>query len=442
MKKLRIIGFLLAAVLFFTSASVWEGAAAVVPSGDLPGGGYSAATNSFPKNSIIDITNLENGKTVRVIVVGDLKTSGLLATLSKNAAEVIGLGANSVCRIRMTQPPDNIAFSRYRQGPLPSVNLSADDLGARPDPTAVVPPSTETEATESQFSLGPQEADEPAVVETRPPISIVLPPTMPGILTTSILAAGQVVSESPAERPIPEPPSQPAVAAAPQPDEDTDSQPIVEAAPSPQVLAQAQPTQAQTAQTQQVAQAQTQTQQTQTQQVAQVQTQTQQTQTQQAQDTPPENPVIKLDIAEERIPPATEQIGIAPEDIIGPIDSVTADNEVWHENNRIEAPVIVRESAPADYNLLPEFSPFTAPLISIPEKGMWYVQVGAYSKPELVENEISHIGTAYPIAVQNTGTENDPVFRVLLGPLNQGEGGAMLQRFKSIGYKDAFMRKY
>jgi len=64
MKTLKIFGLIITAVLALTGASVWEGSAAVVSPGDLPGGGYSAATNSFPRNSIIDITNLENSKTV------------------------------------------------------------------------------------------------------------------------------------------------------------------------------------------------------------------------------------------------------------------------------------------------------------------------------------------------------------------------------------------
>jgi len=46
----------------------------------------------------------------------------------------------------------------------------------------------------------------------------------------------------------------------------------------------------------------------------------------------------------------------------------------------------------------------------------------------------------YPLAVQNVGSDTNPMFRILLGPLNQGESGAMLQRFKSIGYSDAFIR--
>jgi cell division septation protein DedD len=74
------------------------------------------------------------------------------------------------------------------------------------------------------------------------------------------------------------------------------------------------------------------------------------------------------------------------------------------------------------------------------EQGKCYVQVGVYTRPDNVEDEVSRIGTGYPLAIQNVGTDTSPMFRVLLGPLNRGESEAMLQRFRSIGYTDAFVR--
>ncbi|MDR3167139.1 MAG: septal ring lytic transglycosylase RlpA family protein, partial [Treponema sp.] len=116
MKNIRNLGWALAALFFFVGASIWEGAAAVSAGGDLPERGYYAATNSFPRNTIVDVTNLETGKTVRVIVAGTLDTPGLLAILSRDAASDIGLQSRSIGRIRMTQPTDPIAFSRFTEG--------------------------------------------------------------------------------------------------------------------------------------------------------------------------------------------------------------------------------------------------------------------------------------------------------------------------------------
>jgi cell division septation protein DedD len=103
-------------------------------------------------------------------------------------------------------------------------------------------------------------------------------------------------------------------------------------------------------------------------------------------------------------------------------------------------PITQTTETPAAYAPPSDFSPFQAPLISSLERGKWYVQLGVYTRPDNVEDEIIRIGSAYPVAIQNIGTDTSPMFRVLLGPLNQGESGAMLQRFKSIGYADAFVR--
>ncbi|MDR1443390.1 MAG: hypothetical protein LBI94_00765 [Treponema sp.] len=113
-----VLNFLLLILvsLSLTGASVWEGAAALAPRGDLPEEGYYAATNSFPPNTVVDITNLETGRSIRAIVSSGLNTPGLLAVLSPDAAGRIGLGTRTIGRIRMTQPEDPIAFARFTEG--------------------------------------------------------------------------------------------------------------------------------------------------------------------------------------------------------------------------------------------------------------------------------------------------------------------------------------
>jgi hypothetical protein len=66
--------------------------------------------------------------------------------------------------------------------------------------------------------------------------------------------------------------------------------------------------------------------------------------------------------------------------------------------------------------------------------------LGAFSKAESVESEISRIGRTYPLAIQNGGTSERPIYRILLGPVNLGESSALLERFKKSGYTDAFVR--
>jgi hypothetical protein len=80
-------------------------------------------------------------------------------------------------------------------------------------------------------------------------------------------------------------------------------------------------------------------------------------------------------------------------------------------------------------------------VISSLEKGKYYLQLAAYTLPELVEDELARIDSFYPRAIQETGNPEKPLYRILIGPVNLGESGALLQRFKTSGYRDAFVRK-
>ena len=70
MKKKFLIG--VTAFFVFVNASIWEGAASATVSAELPETGYYAATNSYPKYTVVEITNLENNKTVQVLVISNL----------------------------------------------------------------------------------------------------------------------------------------------------------------------------------------------------------------------------------------------------------------------------------------------------------------------------------------------------------------------------------
>ena len=362
--KAKFLLLAIAAVLFFTAASVWEGAATGISSGgDLPGGGFCAATNSFPQNSIVDITNLENGKTVRVIVVSGLENSGLLATLSRSAADAVGIRGNSVSRIRMSQPSDAVAFSRFREqnGLVP------------PAPTATV----EVKPAETQLENA---IIEPAI--TAEAVSREITPeeiSIDEITLTEVILAETAVAETAL--------TEVALTAEPsfsEPEQAVSTGAVLSRLPEDEG----------------------------------------------AEGTSME---ITLVPSEEKIPTAEQHV-IPNEYFIAPLDSIPQ-----------ERSTVIPET---HSNILPEtsavaqsFSPFRVPLIRSLEQGKWYVQIGVYNRPAHIENQINRIGTVYPIAVQNIGTDSAPVFRLLLGPLNQGESGAVLQRFKSIGYTDAFVRK-
>ena len=112
MKKLVCIFFAGISLFFLPGASVWEGAAEFSP--ELPDNGFFMATNSFPLNSVVDVTNLENGKIARLIVSSRLDSSGFLALLSKDAAESLGIQDRTLSRIRMSQNDDPLILSKFQ----------------------------------------------------------------------------------------------------------------------------------------------------------------------------------------------------------------------------------------------------------------------------------------------------------------------------------------
>ncbi|MDR0457269.1 MAG: hypothetical protein LBH20_11380 [Treponema sp.] len=439
--KTKFLMVICASLTLLVSATVWEGVTDVVSGKDLPGN-FSVATNSFPRNSVVDITNLENGKVVRVLVVSGLETTGLLATLSRNAADSIDLRGNSTGRIRITQPADDIAFSNFKLGPVAAVSPAAEpetltrntaypaDEKALTGTAAVI---AEPAAREPAAQEPTQPAEETAVVTTvtRTTETVTEPavwePVQPAERTTvvttvtttteTIPATPTAAIEETAAEPvvmaeitetIDETPAAPAIA-------EITAEPVI--AESAEAIAEASPTLAvvemviepliitETAEV--IAEAPA------------VEETITAADVPAAFENPPElnNSPDNLSIipSEERIP-AADQFVIAPEDI---------------------APAVSTAPPPAGTS---DFSPFQAPLISRLEQGKCYVQVAAYRRVDHVEDEISRIGSSYPLAVQNIGTDANPMFRILLGPLNQGESGALLQRFKSIGYNDAFIR--
>ena len=136
---------------------------------------------------------------------------------------------------------------------------------------------------------------------------------------------------------------------------------------------------------------------------------------------------LKLIPSQERIPQPDQQPLIPPEYFVPPIGSPPSS-------------VVERKaSPPSAVPVSGNSQQFKAPLITGLERGKWYVQIGAYSKTVHVEDAVKRIGTTSPVVIHSVGTDEAPMFRVLLGPFSQSESKTTLQRFKTKGY-DAFLR--
>ena len=179
MRKVSLFAFIGFSFFILVSASVWEGAAQV--SEDLPENGLYIATNSLPNNTVVDVTNLENGKFAQLLVSSGLNTSGFLALLSKNAAEVLGIEKGSLSRITMSQNPDPLAPSRFIMDP--GTRSEYDDFSLVPEPPRPPEgggPVLDTSQFISSYSQPPQGVSLPQisavpVIEPTRPITGVPP---------------------------------------------------------------------------------------------------------------------------------------------------------------------------------------------------------------------------------------------------------------------------
>jgi hypothetical protein len=143
--------------------------------------------------------------------------------------------------------------------------------------------------------------------------------------------------------------------------------------------------------------------------------------------------------AEERPPETSKTYDI---DLNYIIPGITRPSPAVIPPETIEIPVI------APIPATPPARSFTINPISRLERGSYYVQIASLSGLELVESAMEIINVSVKLGGENLPNYQPKVYkddgswyRILLGPLNQGESGAILQRFKSIGYKDSFVRQ-
>jgi hypothetical protein len=432
------LGFI--SVLLFASllgASVWEGAAAVSSGGEFPDSGFYVATNSFPRNTVVDITNLETGKTVRAIVATGLDSPGLLAVVSKECADAIGMRNRSIGRIRMIQPADPIAFSRFGEESLRSGDPDYDPEAAlkaygEEAETAAVPESAGA-AEAPAVALVPhepgktpdksEEAGQESKADAGEPETEVAPLVTEGkaeetpLVTETKTDAGESGAEI-AEDAAPEEPVVAVLADEPVPADVPVKEPVSE-------------------------------------------TVSEEAETADYSEPAPADTVAVTALPQGALPEAAETVvaKTVPEENTPEV--AYPEESVWYippEEGSVFTLVPVEERPPAateptipEITVIPPVRPvgepayvpgvFSVPLVGKLESGKYYLQLGAYSKTEAVEQEIAKIEKNLPLAVQHTGGADKPVYRILVGPVNHGESGALLQRFKGIGYKDAFIRR-
>jgi len=439
---------------FFTlqGSSPWEGAAAVAPSGELPEDGFYVATNSFPRNTVVDITNIESGKSTRAIVSNTINSPGLLAVVSKQAADLIGMKEGSISRIRMVQPSDPIAYMRFTE--TMSSDIPEYDSG-----------SVITEENINEEALLAEVYDDDKYTPVEPEIETVEAPR------SSTAGLGYVMDEpewgGSGRLQIVDLPGYEVLPFEPVPDYSSvsiaEAEPEIEPEEEPAYISEADENYLVIEEEPAIAEAQ------------------------------PfrEEPIIIADNNTKRdvVKDVGEKINERdPEDFEKdtpvyfaekPRNEVIKDVSPWQDREQVAAEPVRKEEPvkqvyvpvettpnppPSVYGIDPndiipgiviatperpavQIAPpapliqssqnFSVRTISHLDRGQYYVQVAALSADN-VEPAIRAIDRSYSPVVYKNG---DNMYRILIGPLNQGESAAILARFKSIGYRDAFVRR-
>ena len=85
------------------------------------------------------------------------------------------------------------------------------------------------------------------------------------------------------------------------------------------------------------------------------------------------------------------------------------------------------------------FDQYIVSSLSDLEKGKYYVQIAMLGSEDNIRSTIKKYGKQYPITLVPLASGKG--YQFLIGSLNMDEYGTVLNRFKSYGYKDAFLRR-
>ena len=142
---------------------------------------------------------------------------------------------------------------------------------------------------------------------------------------------------------------------------------------------------------------------------------------------PPESDSDEVEdvISETDIDEINEEITLAPvsESINASVSNVT--------------PVTPAETKPA--GVATSYDKYLVPSLKDLESGKYYIQIAAYGSDENILEVINKYGNNYPITI--VPMAGGKTKQVLIGPVSMDEYKVVLERFKSYGFKDAFLRK-
>ncbi|EMB44348.1 MULTISPECIES: SPOR domain-containing protein [Treponema] len=439
----KILFSLIFIISFSCIWAVWEGNGGIGSSTDFPAEGLFVRSDMFPKHTLLEITNLEKNVKARAVVIGPSGIPGLLASLSPELGEKLGVPRGKVIRIRVLTPSpvneegddgksisaagpesqdldNNPALFVASHSDLPNANLKKeeaesvsentgsdtilyDDLKSPIEDTPAetaedVPVVEEVPDVDAIIDPVVEEPAEPIVEET------VLPEEVAPIETETYM---EPAKENPPVTvdPIIEPAAKPEDAPAP-----------VTEISEPQEPEQAK---------------------------------------EEIKDVEVVDPVVepvnetpaekKVDTVAS-VTPKNEPVADKKEDLPAPGGETSveetpaeeAEDSGTYEETDSDIYTAVEEK-PEEESAVPvnEIKPVSSKL----EKGKTYVQIVIYDDKYNRDDVLKKYGKKYPMVVEERLVKNNTRYTIFVGPLKPDETGAVLERFKQLGFKDAFLKK-
>ncbi|MGI5063847.1 SPOR domain-containing protein [Treponema denticola] len=453
----KILFSLIFIISFSCIWAVWEGNGGIGSSTDFPAEGLFVRSDMFPKHTLLEITNLEKNVKARAVVIGPSGIPGLLASLSPELGEKLGVPRGKVIRIRVLTPSpvneegddgksisaagpesqdldNNPALFVASHSDLPNANLKKEEAESVSENTG-----SDTilyDDLKSPIEDTPSEtAEDVPVVEEVPDVNAIPDPVVEEPEVEPIKEV-EKVEEKPAEdsslmyapetvAPITETYMEPAKENPPitvDPINEPAAKPEAAPAPVTEVSEPQKPEQTQ----------------------------------EEVEDVEVVDPVVEpVDEtpAEEKkvdtvasITPKNEPASDTSENLPAPVEETPVEEtpaEEAEDSGTYEETdsdiYTAAEEKPEEESAVPvnEIKPVSSKL----EKGKTYVQIVIYNDKYNRDEVLKKYGKKYPMVVEESFVKNNTRYTIFVGPLKPDETGAVLERFKQLGFKDAFLKK-
>ena len=453
----KILFSLIFIISFSCIWAVWEGNGGIGSSTDFPAEGLFVRSDMFPKHTLLEITNLEKNVKARAVVIGPSGIPGLLASLSPELGEKLGVPRGKVIRIRVLTPSpvneegddgksisaagpesqdldNNPALFVASHSDLPNANLKKEEAESVSENTG-----SDTilyDDLKSPIEDTPSEtAEDVPVVEEVPDVNAIPDPVVEEPEVEPIKEV-EKVEDKPAEdsslmyapetvAPITETYMEPANENPPitvDPINEPAAKPEAAPAPVTEVSEPQEPEQTQ----------------------------------EEVEDVEVVDPVVepvdetpaeekKVDIVA-AVTPKNEPIADKKEALPAPAEETSVEEtpaEEAEDSGTYEETdsdiYTATEEKPEEESAVPvnEIKPVSSKL----EKGKTYVQIVIYDDKYNRDDVLKKYGKKYPMVVEERLVKNNTRYTIFVGPLKPDETGAVLERFKQLGFKDAFLKK-